>query len=148
MGTRSRGDAGVYSGKRETAKEVSALGQGLKEHLGVNALARLAIGTIAASNPMIGGITLGAEIAYSAYKGLSIYKETGDIKKSLSAAGIEAAKTLAEDMTIKIGLRTASDFIVPGLISKFAGTNANTEQIRNSTKIIRSAIEGAVGEIT
>lgn len=148
VGTRSQGNAGSYSGKRETSKEVSALKQALDAHKDARTLAKMAIKTLAISSPMIAGVVLGSELAYSAYKGLKTYKETGDLKQALTSAGINAAKTLVGDVMLPIGIKTASDFIVPGLVAKFAGKEANSEKIREDTKIIKSAIEGAAGVLT
>jgi hypothetical protein len=148
VGTRTQGNAGRYSGKRETSKSVSALKQALEAHKDSKTLAKMAIKTIAVSNPMIAEIVLGTELAYSAYKGLKTYEETKDIKQALISAGIDSAKTLASGVIFPIGIKTASDLIVPGLVAKFAGNAVNSGKIRDDTKIIKSAIEVAAGVLT
>jgi hypothetical protein len=148
VGTRNQGNAGHYSNKRDTSKAVSALRQALEAHKDSRTLAKMAIKTLAVSNPIIAGMVIGSELAYSAYKGLKTYKETKDIKQALISAGIDSAKTLASGVILPIGIKTASDLIVPGLVAKFAGNEMNSEKIRDDTKIIKSAIEVAAGVLT
>lgn len=148
MGTRTQGNAGNYKGKKETSREVRALRDGLDAHLDAKTLVKMAVKTLSASNPYIGGLVLGAELAYSAYKGLKTYRETGDLKQAMLSSGIETAKTLVGDVLLPGGIRTASNLIVPGLIEKFAGKEVDPEKIREDTKIIKSAIEGAAGALT
>ncbi|MHB1439806.1 MAG: hypothetical protein ACYCSO_02205 [Cuniculiplasma sp.] len=148
MGTRSQGNAGNYLGRRDTSKEISALRKAIDAHLDAKTLANMAIKTLAISNPFVGEVVLGAKLAYSAYKGLKTYRETGDLKQALLSAGVETTKTFAEEFLLPGSIKTASNLIVPGLVVKFAGNGANQVKIRDDTKIIKSAIEGAAGVLT
>ena len=148
MGTRTQGNAGSYKGKKDTSKEVHALRDALEAHLDAKTLAKMAVRTLAVSNPYIGGLVLAAELAYSAYKGLKIYSETKDLRQAMISSGLEAAKTLINDVLLPGEVRTASNLIVPGLVAKFAGGEGSSEKIRDDTKIIKSAIEGAAGVLT
>lgn len=148
MGTRTQGNAGNFKGKKETSEVVHALRQAMDEHRDAKTLAKMAIKTLAVSNPYIGLLVLGAELANSAYKGLKTYQQTGDLKKAMISSGIETAKTLTDGVLLPGGVRTASNLIVPGLVSKFARNGINPEKLEGETRMIKSAIEGAAGELT
>ncbi len=147
LGTRVQGNAGVYSGKKETSKAVSDLKKGLENHSNAKILAKMAIKTLAVSNPYIEGLVLGTELAFAAYKGLKIYKETGDLKNALITVGIETAKTLSEDLIFGGAVRTASNIIVPSLVEKLAG-NSDPQQMQENIKIIKKAIEVSAEALT
>lgn len=145
MGTRSQGNAGNFKGKKETSKVVNDLRNALVKHSDAKTLAKMVVKTLAVSNPYIGLFVLGAEIANSAYKGLKTFQQTGDLKKAMVSSGIEAAKTFTDSVLLPVGVRTASDFIVPGLVSKFAGYGIKPETLEEETRMIKSSIEGAAG---
>lgn len=148
LGTRTQGNAGNFKGKMETSKAVRALRQAMDEHRNAKTLGKMVVKTLAISNPYIGLLVLGTELANSAYKGLKTYQQTGDLKKAMISSGIETAKVLTDSVLLPGGVRTASNLLVPGLVAKFAGKGIESEKLEGDTRMIKSAIEGAAGVLT
>ncbi len=148
LGTRSQGNAGDFKGKKETLKVARDLRNAMNEHSDAKTLAKMVVKTLAVSNPSIGLLVLGAELANSAYKGLKTFQQTGDLKKAMVSSGIEMAKTFTDSVLLPGGIRTVSDFIVPGLVYKFARNGINPEKLEEDKRMIKSAIEGAAGVLS
>lgn len=137
MGTRTAGDFGKFSGLSGNVSEVKALGNALDVNASAKSVVDAALGVVGVAVPVVGAIVLSSKVAYSIYKGVKAYKETGSVGEGMKTAGFGIAKTAISDVLMPKAVSSVVGAIAPAMIGPILPKNK--AEASEDLKIIKAA---------